>query len=92
MKLKWEPILEARDEETGEDTCYSAMLFPEKSGADRFLWIEKTGSDTWGVFNNSNSDTPLVTCKSLASAKRWVSTQYSAEIAWLSKRSTEHER
>ena len=87
MSLKWNPVLESRDAETGEDLCYSAMVFPNKNGADRFLWIEKTDNDSWSVMNhNNNSFKQLTTCKTLASAKRWVSMQYSAEIAGLSKR------
>ena len=87
MSLKWKPVLESRNEETGEDCCFSAMVFPDKNGADRFLWIEKADDGNWNVMSHSNDAFHrLMTCKTLASAKHWVSMQYSAEIAGLSKR------
>lgn len=75
--VKWEPVPESRDEETGEDYCYSAMVFPNKTGADRFIWIEKNENGEWNIINHSGDTfNQLATCKSLASAKRWVTMHY----------------
>lgn len=64
--MKWEPILDC-DDEAGNHTTWSSKIDNKKYG--KFIWISKTTDDDFEV---TTSDRILAKCKSLASAKRWV--------------------
>lgn len=69
-KLKWEVIHEA-DDENGEPCMWAKEINHPTYG--RFCWIEDDG-DYFVIeieYSKSNFKT-LKTCKSLLSAKRWV--------------------
>ena len=71
MKLKWEPILECRDDD-GNDTCWSVKIPNKKySVHSDIIWIVYSGENIYTV--ESKTYGILIICKSLVSAKRWVS-------------------
>lgn len=75
MKEKWEIILEMLDEETGEPTGWSKEVNHPKYG--RYVWITKKAESIFDVEVDSGSDFRILkSCKSLASAKRWVSINF----------------
>lgn len=65
---EWHIIHECDDIENGTPTQWSKEINHSKYG--RYVWIELTYNNTYDVIAN---DTILKNCKSLASAKRWVS-------------------
>ena len=67
--MKWEPILECRDDD-GNDTCWSAKI-PNKKYPIHYdiIWIVFNGN---GYTVESKVYGELTTCKTLTSAKRWV--------------------
>lgn len=67
-RLKWNVVHEA-DTEEGIPTMWSAEINSNTYG--KYIWIEGGGIDGFDVIANSSV---LKTCKTLASAKRWVST------------------
>lgn len=75
MKLKWEPLWEC-DDDVGNHTSWSAEINHPTYG--KYVWISivKNGYNesyyAVEVFTE-NDYIALVTCKSLTSAKRWVS-------------------
>lgn len=72
MKEKWNIISEMVDEETGEPTCWSKEINHPKYG--KYVWITENGENIFDIeINRGSGFTVLKTCKSLASAKRWVS-------------------
>ena len=80
-KKKWEIIHES-DTESGKPTCWALEINHEKYG--KYVWIsgylaeDEETIETYVVevayYYNTRLDEmkPLVECKSLASAKRWV--------------------
>lgn len=71
MSLLWIPVLDCDDDE-GNHTCWSAEVNHEIYG--RYIWITQFA----GVYhveydNNGIYFETLKICKTLASAKRWVS-------------------
>ena len=64
---EWHIIHEC-DTENGTPTQWSNEINNPKYG--QYVWIELTYNNTYDVVAN---DTVLKNCKSLASAKRWVS-------------------
>ncbi len=72
MKEKWNIILEMVDEETGEPTCWSKEVNHLQYG--KYVWITKKEENIFDIeIDRGSGFTVLKTCKSLASAKRWVS-------------------
>lgn len=72
MKLKWEAVLECDDEDTGEHTCWYAEVNHPRYG--RCVWIGKAAENSFNIeYCTSNNFYIIKTCKSLTSAKRWVS-------------------
>lgn len=69
MKLKWQPVTEADDEETGEHTCWATIVRNPNYG---FVWITKTDDGYAVDIDRDGSFTTIARCKSLTSAKRWV--------------------
>lgn len=67
MKNTWKAVHDC-DGENGEPTCWSKEINHEKYG--RFAWIEENEE---GKFEVSVDKGVLADCRSLASAKRWVS-------------------
>ena len=65
---EWHIIHEC-DTENGTPTQLSKEIDHPKYG--QYVWIELTYNNTYDVVAN---DTVLKNCKSLTSAKRWVST------------------
>lgn len=71
MKYSWEIIHECDDEETGEPTNWAAEVNSERYG--RFAWISLNADGLYDVEVKPYEEFKvLVTCKSLTSAKRWV--------------------
>lgn len=69
---EWHIIHEC-DTENGTPTQWAKEINHPKYG--RYVWIELTYNNTYNVVTN---DTVLKNCKSLVSAKRWVSTNLQA--------------
>lgn len=66
---KWTVIEECSDDE-GKPTCWAKEINSARYG--KYVWInEKEGGYDVEV-NAGNQIYPIMTCKSLASAKRWV--------------------
>lgn len=75
MKEKWNIIKEMIDEETGEPTCWSKEVNHSKYG--KYVWITEKADGKFDVEVESRSGfTTLKTCKSIASAKRWVAMNF----------------
>ena len=70
-KLSWKIIHECDDEDTGEPTCWSAVIDNPMYG--KYVWITKDDSYNVEVLDNGEFKV-LKKCKSLISAKRWVTT------------------
>lgn len=68
-KNKWEIIHDA-DTEEGEPTTWSMEINHEKYG--KFVWVCQYDINDFRVEVDLGDFVELVTCKSLASAKRWV--------------------
>lgn len=72
IKEKWNIISEMVDEETGEPTGWSKEINHPKYG--KYVWITENGEKMFDIeIDRGSGFTVLKTCKSLASAKRWVS-------------------
>ena len=69
MSLLWKPILECDDEE-GNHTCWSAEVNHEKYG--KFVWITMLADRYHVEYDNNGFFETLANCKSLSSAKKWV--------------------
>lgn len=70
MKSKWDIIHDCDDDE-GQPTCWAKEVNHYRYG--RYVWISKQGDTEYAVKVIPDTDTKtLMTCKSLASAKRWV--------------------
>lgn len=65
--MNWEPVLECDDEE-GNHTVWAKEVNSKKYG--RYIWIEINPDNDFEVVASENRI--LVKCKSLVSAKRWV--------------------
>lgn len=65
MKKKWE-IVHDCDEEDGTHTCWVL-----KVSEGVFYWINENSNGTFDITGH-DADTILMNCKSLTSAKRWV--------------------
>lgn len=69
--LKWNIIHEMDDEETGNPTCWAAEIDSLEYG--KFIWITLDDLDRYNVEISKDEELKtLVSCKSLSSAKRWV--------------------
>lgn len=70
MKHKWQ-IIHDCDDDNGEPTCWAREVNHPKYG--RFVWIHEDGGHSYTVEVIPDRDARiLATCRSLASAKRWV--------------------
>lgn len=69
MKNKWEIIHES-DTDSGKPTCWALEINHHKYG--KYCWINDMG-DYFAVEVDCGDFIELKQCKSLASAKRWVS-------------------
>ena len=65
MKRKWEIIHEC-DLEDGTPTEWAL-----KAGEKKFYWIDQLSDNTFDVID-SDAHTILTNCRTLRSAKRWV--------------------
>ena len=71
MKRNWE-IVHDCDAEDGTATCWALQINHPKYG--KYVWINADDDYTeFDVEVNRGGFETLITCKSLASAKRWVS-------------------
>ena len=71
MKNKWEIVYEGDDEE-GNPTCWALEINHSLYG--KYVWINKYDDRDYVVEVIPRKETnELIHCKSLASAKRWVS-------------------
>lgn len=70
MKNKWEVIHEM-DGENGEPTSLAREINHSKYG--KFVWITENENGLYDVEVDRGGFTTLVTCKTVISAKRWVS-------------------
>lgn len=70
MKAKWE-IIHDCDDENGNPTQWALEINHPRYG--RYCWINDIGS-YYSIEVNYGDFGELAVCKSLASAKRWVST------------------
>lgn len=71
-KYNWHPI-EEMDLDEGTHTCYATT---DHDG--RFIWLTQISDDTWDVeiatkAGDSTTFYTMMNCKTLTSAKRWVS-------------------
>ena len=72
MEIKWEIIHECDDEE-GNPTCWALEINHSLYG--KYVWISKYDDRDYIVEVIPRKETnELIHCKSLASAKRWIST------------------
>lgn len=69
MKLKRQPVTEADDEETGKHTCWATIV---RDPYYSFVWITKTDDGYAVDIDRDSSFIIIARCKSLISAKRWV--------------------
>lgn len=70
-KLQWGIVHEC-DEENGNPTQWVAEINHEQYG--KYCWINDMG-DYFGIEVDYGGFIELMRCKTLASAKRWVTTQ-----------------
>ena len=68
-KLKWE-IVHDCDDENGNPTCWATEINHSQHG--KYVWINAIDSE-FAVEVDNNGFNELMRCKSLVSAKRWVS-------------------
>lgn len=66
--MMWKPVLEC-DDEQGNHTVWAKEVNSTKYG--KYVWIEINPDNDFDVVVSEGRI--LVTCKSLASAKRWTS-------------------
>ena len=67
MKREWNVVHDC-DLEDGTPTEWSL-----RAGEDKFYWINETSDGTFDVIDY-DAHTILINCKTLISAKRWVTT------------------
>lgn len=71
MESKWN-IIEECNGDDGEPTCWAKEISHPDYG--RYAWISLNGKEKFDVEIMQDNDVKvLATCRSLASAKRWVS-------------------
>lgn len=70
LKNKWE-IVHDCDMEDGTPTCWAIETGKDAIGKKQFYWIDLTPEENYAVIDH-DCHTVLMICKSLASAKRWV--------------------
>lgn len=71
MKDEWE-IVHDCDEDNGDPTCWAKEINHSKYG--KYVWISQISDTAYDVEVIPEQELKvLATCKSLASAKRWVS-------------------
>ncbi len=72
--MQWNPVLECDDDEENP-TVWAAKVDSKKYG--KFVWISQVSDDEFEIttsnYGSSLGSDPLKVCKSLVSAKRWVS-------------------
>ena len=68
-KYTWTPIFEC-DDDDDNPTTWAAEINSERHG--RFCWITEVDDNEFEITTNTYIEIPVMTCKSLASAKRWV--------------------
>ncbi len=68
--MKWKIVHES-DDENGNPTLWAAEINHPKHG--KFCWISDTGKGYRVEVQHGDDFVELVLCKSLASARRWVS-------------------
>jgi len=71
MKSKWHIVHDCNGE-NGEPSCWSREINHPRYG--RYVWISRNAGDKFDVEVMPHDDVKLLaSCRSLASAKRWVS-------------------
>ena len=69
MKNEWNVVHEM-DDEKGNPTCWAMQI---NNGFGKFVWITLNHKNYYDVEVDRNGEfKTLVTCKSMRSAKRWV--------------------
>lgn len=63
-------IIHDMDGENGEPTCWSLEINHKEYG--RFVWITLNPENKYNIEVDCDGFKTLATCKSLTSAKRWV--------------------
>ena len=71
MKNTWEIIHDCDDEETGEPTLWAKEINHPEYG--KFAWITENENGLYDGEVDRDGFISLVTCKTVVSAKRWVS-------------------
>ena len=64
--MKWNIVYEC-DNDNGEHTEWYCKL-----GEHSFVWIDKIGTNAYGITNKSDGNNYIHISKSLQAAKRWV--------------------
>lgn len=71
MKNKWSVVIECNDED-GNPTCWSLEINHKRYG--KYVWISQYDDRDYAIEVIPDNETKeLIHCKSLISAKRWVS-------------------
>ncbi len=72
--MKWNPVYEC-DDEDGHPTVWASEINSKKYG--KYVWISCVGDKEYEVttshYGSEPGSEPIKICKSLTSAKRWVS-------------------
>lgn len=72
--MNWKPVYEC-DDEDGNPYVWAAEVNSDKYG--KFVWISKEDDKEFVIttsrYGSELGSNPLMICKSLSSAKRWVS-------------------
>lgn len=69
MKNTWN-IVHDCDEKNGEPTCWMKEINHPKYG--EFVWITENENGLYDIAVDKGEFITLITCKTLTSAKRWV--------------------
>ena len=67
---KWNPVEES-DGDDGSHTLWATEINNSKYG--KYAWIENSGEHEYSITTSNYEAAPIMACKSLAAAKRWVS-------------------
>ncbi len=72
--MEWKPIYEC-DDEDGNHTVWASEINSSKYG--KYAWISQEDDNEFSIttsnYGSNLRSEPLMVCKSLKSAKRWVS-------------------
>lgn len=75
---KWNPVEES-DGDDGSHTLWATEINNSKYG--KYAWIENSGEHEYSITTSNYEAAPIMVCKGLAAAKRWVSINIPQEKA-----------